>query len=73
MWLQNAGWRSLCKAMLRAENTKLDFREKGGFSVCRRTELDVFSGFQELSPCSADVKNVLSATSAAPDIFVAWC
>ena len=52
MWLQTAGWRSLCKAILRAKITKLVFRKKERFSVCHRSELVVFSWFQELSPCS---------------------
>jgi hypothetical protein len=59
--------------MLRAENMKLNFPEKESLSVCRRTKLDVFSGFQDFSLCSADVKNVWNSTSFAPDIFVHGC
>jgi len=52
-----------------AENTKLDFREKEGFSACHRSQLDVFSD----SKSSAAVKNVWCSTSVAPDAFVVWC
>jgi len=62
MLLQTAGCRSLCKAMLRDENTKLDFWEEEGFSVGRRNELDIFS----VSKSSAYVVLLLRMCGALP-------
>jgi hypothetical protein len=68
MLLQTAGCRSLCKAMLRAENTKLDFREKEGVSVGRCSELDVFSD----SKSSAQVVLLLRMCGALPHCLICF-